>query len=127
MIDDIVGFDQSNFKFIMGHQSILIPVTKIKLVGDRSRIWVNISNGINAMLTRKQLYSESCHFLALAGIPYKYDQCHTTLRGLGSVCAKLEPPSSKNKGILEINVLQNFTPHALCPTGCLRPRCPGKV
>ena len=65
------------------------------------------------MVTRKQLYSESCHFLALAGIPYKYNQCHTTLGGLSSVCAKIDPASSKNNEILEINVLQKFTSHAL--------------
>ena len=28
-------------------------------------------------------------------------------------CAKLEPATSKNKEILEINVLQKFTSHAL--------------
>ena len=65
------------------------------------------------MVTRKRLYSESCYFGALAGIPYKCKQCHTTLTGLSSVCAKLEPASSKNDEILEINVLQKFTPHAL--------------
>ena len=65
------------------------------------------------MVTRKRLYSESCHFLALAGILYKYDQFHTTLGGLNSVCAKLELTSSKNNDILEINVLQKFTPRAL--------------
>ena len=53
--------------------------------------------------------------LALAGIPYKYNQCRTTLGGLSSVCAKLEPLSSKNNEIhnRQINVLQKFTPHAL--------------
>ena len=61
------------------------------------------------MVTRKQLYSESCHFLALTGIPYKYKQCHTILGGLSSACAKLEQVSSKNNEILEINV-----PHPLC-------------
>ena len=40
-------------------------------------------------------------------------QCHITLEGLNSVCAKLEPASSKNNEILEINVLQKSTPHAL--------------
>ena len=35
-------------------------------------------------------------FLALAGIPYEYNQHHTTLGGLSSVCAKIEPASSKN-------------------------------
>ena len=43
MIDGIVGSDQNNFKFVMDHQSIQIPVTKIKLIGDRTGIWVNIS------------------------------------------------------------------------------------
>ena len=52
-------------------------------------------------------------FLALAGMPYKYTQCHTTLGELSSVRAKLEPASSKNNEILEINILQKFTPHAL--------------
>ena len=36
------------------------------------------------------------------------------LGGLSSVCAKLEPLRPKNNEILEINVLQKFTPHALC-------------
>ena len=37
-----------------------------------------------------------------------------TLEGLSSaLCAKLEPASSKNKEILEINVLQKFTSDAL--------------
>ena len=36
-----------------------------------------------------------------------------TLEELSSVCAKLEPASSKNNEILEINVLQKFTSHAL--------------
>ena len=38
-------------------------------------------NCTNAMITKKRLYSERCHFLALAGILYKYDQFHTTLGG----------------------------------------------
>ena len=37
-----------------------------------------------------------------------------TLEGLTSVCAKLEPASSKNNELLEINVLQKFTSHVLC-------------
>ena len=37
-----------------------------------------------------------------------------TLEGSSSVCAKLEAASSNNKEILEINVLQKFTAHALC-------------
>ena len=44
----------------------------------------------------------------------KNKRCHITLEGLSSVCAKLEPDSSKNSEILEINVLQKFTTHALC-------------
>ena len=35
-----------------------------------------------------------------------------TFEGLSNVCAKLEPASSRNND--EINVLQNFTMHALC-------------
>ena len=65
------------------------------------------------MVTRKRLCSESCHFLALADIPYKNTQCHRTLGGLSSVCAESEPANSKSNEILEINVLQKFTPHAL--------------
>ena len=45
----------------------------------------------------------------------KNKRCHLTLEGLSSVCAKLDPASSKNNKILEINVLQKFTLHALCP------------
>ena len=41
---------------------------------------------------------------------YKYTHCHTTLGGLSSVYAELEPASSKSNEILEINVLQKFTP-----------------
>ena len=66
------------------------------------------------MVTRKRLYSERGKFLTLSGVHYKYNQYQTTLGGLSSVCAKLEPTISKNKEILEINVLQKFTPHALC-------------
>ena len=36
-----------------------------------------------------------------------------TLEGLSSACAKLQPASLKNKEILEMNVLQKFTSHAL--------------
>ena len=43
----------------------------------------------------------------------KNKRCHMTLEGLSSVCAKLETASSKNNEILEINVLQKFTSHAL--------------
>ena len=51
-------------------------------------------------------------FLALAGIPKKYNQCHTTLGGSNSVCAKLEPTSLKSNEMIEINALQKFTLHA---------------
>ena len=34
------------------------------------------------MVTKKRLYSESCHFLVLAGVPYKCDQCSTIRRTL---------------------------------------------
>ena len=43
----------------------------------------------------------------------KNKRCHMALEWLISVCAKLEPVSSKNKEIVEINVLQKFTLHAL--------------
>ena len=43
----------------------------------------------------------------------KNKQCHRTLEELSSVCAKLKPAGSKNNEILEINVLQKFTLHAL--------------
>ena len=33
--------------------------------------------------------------------------------GLSRACAQVEPASSKNIEMLEINVLQNLTPHAL--------------
>ena len=46
--------------------------------------------------------------MALAGITYKYNQCHTTLGRLSSVCVKLEPASSKNKEILEIMSCKNL-------------------
>ena len=51
-------------------------------------------------------------FLALGGIPYKYNQCHTTLGGLTSVC-EIRSGSSNNNEILDINVLQKFTLHVL--------------
>ena len=69
------------------------------------------------MVTRKRLYAESCHFLELAGILYKYDQFHTTLEGLSRVCAELETTSSKNNKMLEINVLQNLPRCSLDETG----------
>ena len=39
----------------------------------------------------------------------KHKRCHMSLKGLSSGCAKLDE-------ILEINVLQKFTPHALWET-----------
>ena len=43
----------------------------------------------------------------------KNKRCHMTLEGLSSVCAKLEPATSKINEIFEINILQKFTSHAL--------------
>ena len=43
----------------------------------------------------------------------KNKQCHMILEGLSNVCAKLDPASSKDNVTLEINVLQNYTSHAL--------------
>ena len=43
----------------------------------------------------------------------KNKRCHMSLHGLSIVCVKLEPTSSKYNEILEINVLQKFTSHAL--------------
>ena len=37
-----------------------------------------------------------------------------TLKDLRNVCAKSEPASSKSNEILEINVMQKLTSHALC-------------
>ena len=48
----------------------------------------------------------------------KNKRWHITFEGMISVCAKLEPASFKNNEILQINVLQKFTSHALS----LRPR-----
>ena len=45
-------------------------------------------------------------FWHLQAYLYKYDQFHTILGGLSSVCAKFEPTTSKNNEMLEINVLQ---------------------
>ena len=36
-----------------------------------------------------------------------------TWEGLSSVCAESAPASSKNNELIEINVLQKFTSHAL--------------
>ena len=43
-----------------------------------------------------------------------------TTEGLSSFCAKLEPASSKNNEILEIDVLQKLTSHALCAVNILQ-------
>ena len=43
----------------------------------------------------------------------KNKRCHMTFEVLSSICAKLEPVSSKNNEMLEINILQKFTPRAL--------------
>ena len=40
----------------------------------------------------------------------KNKRCHMTLEGLSSVCAKLDPASSKHNKILKINVSKNFAP-----------------
>ena len=37
-----------------------------------------------------------------------------TLEGLSNVCTKLEPASSKNNEILDINVPQKINLHVLC-------------
>ena len=50
----------------------------------------------------------------------KNKQLHMTLEGLSNVCAKLEPASSKNNEIFEINVLPKFTLHALWQLFSLR-------
>ena len=42
----------------------------------------------------------------------KNKRCHMDLEGLSIVCAKLQPTSSKDNEIHEINVLQKFTFHA---------------
>ena len=64
-------------------------------------------------LHRNDSILRAATFLALAGIPEKYNQCHTTLGGSNSVCAKLEPTSLKSNEMIEINALQKFTLHAL--------------
>ena len=46
----------------------------------------------------------------------KNKRCYVTLKGLSSICAKLELASSKNNEILAINVLQKFTSHVTCET-----------
>ena len=46
----------------------------------------------------------------LLGFP---KHCSWDFKGLNSVWAKLEPARSKNNEILEINVIQKFTPHTL--------------
>ena len=48
-----------------------------------------------------------------AYLPNITNAIQLNLGGLTSVYAKLEPASSKNNEIPEINVLQRFNPHAL--------------
>ena len=50
--------------------------------------------------------------LALANILHKITNA-VGLGGLSSLCANLEPARSNSNEILEINVLQTFSPHAL--------------
>ena len=52
-------------------------------------------------------------FAKTTDILNKNKRYHMTSEGLSSVCAELEPVSSKDNEILEINVLQKFTSHAL--------------
>ena len=52
-------------------------------------------------------YIMNATILAFTKITDTFDKnkrCHLTLEGLSSVCAKLNPASSKNNEILEINV-----------------------
>ena len=67
------------------------------------------------MVLRKRFYSEHNIFSESQRqqTHHKNRQFHMTLEGLSSVCAKLEPASSKNNELLEINVLLKYTPHAL--------------
>ena len=53
-------------------------------------------------------------FLVLADILHKNILCSRTSGGLSGVCTKLEPDTSESNEILEINVLQKSSPHALC-------------
>ena len=52
-------------------------------------------------------------FIKITDTFNKNERCHMTLEWLSSVCARSEPASSKNNEILEMNVLQKFTSHAL--------------
>ena len=109
VLDDAICLADS-FTFISYSAKVCICL-KVKISASMTNN--NILEEIIAMVTRKRVYFESCHLLALAGIPYKYNQCHTILEGLSSVCAKLEPASLKNNEILEVSVMQKFTSHAL--------------
>ena len=63
---------------------------------------------------------QTLHFSAVTKTTdtLKNKRCCMTLEELSSVCAKLETAaSSKNNEILEINVLQKFTSHALFYSG----------
>ena len=55
--------------------------------------------------------------MALVDRPYKYNQCHTTLGGLSRSMPNCNQLAPKITEILEINVLQKFTFHALSYTG----------
>ena len=56
------------------------------------------------------IYEENRHIFK------KMKRCFLPLEQLSIVCAKLEPASSKNNEILEVNVLQTFTSHVLLCT-----------
>ena len=78
-----------------------------------------ISGAVKPVKTALMLWLQGNDCILIAAIfraPYKYNQCHTALGGLSSVCAKQESASCKNNEILEINVLQKSTAHALCQT-----------
>ena len=56
----------------------------------------------------------NCVFLALADILHKKNYCSWTLGGLSSVSTKLEQARFKSNQILQINLLQKFSPYCLC-------------
>ena len=72
-----------------------------------------VKKGITGIVTLKLLYSEGCHFLALAGIPYKCNQCHTIVGGLSSVCAKIEPANPKIMNIRDKCPAEIYTAFSL--------------
>ena len=83
---------------------------------------------INPCQTRQNGFMKTTLFLELHFLAFtkttetidKKKRCHLTLGGLSSISAKLQPVSSKNNEIIEINVLQKFTPHGLYTAGCLQ-------